>query len=107
MNKVILIGRLTRDPLLKHVGDDEVAVSNFTVAVDRNYAGGDGGNEADFLPVVAWRKLAENCHEYLKKGSLVGVEGKMQVRSYEKDDERRWVTEVVAEHVKFLDKKAV
>ena len=105
MNKVILIGRLTRDPVKNFVGDDEVAVTNFTLAVDRDYSNEDGSTEADFLPVVAWRKLAEVCAEHLGRGSLVAVDGKIQVRSYEKDDERRWVTEIVAERVKFLSKK--
>lgn len=104
MNKVVLIGRLTRDPLLKYVGED-VAVGSFTLAVDRDYVSADGDNEADFIPVVTWRKVAENCADYLKKGSLVGIAGRIQVRSYEKDDERRWVTEIVADSVKFLDKR--
>lgn len=103
MNKVILIGRLTRDPELRHTQSGH-AVSGFTLAVDRNFKNADGEKEADFIPVVAWRKLAEVCSEHLGKGRLVAVEGRLQIRGYEdKQGNKRKAAEVVANEVKFLD----
>lgn len=106
LNRVILIGRLTRDPELKYTSTGR-AVSTFTLAVDRGFTNQQGKREADFIPIVTWNKLAENCSKYLAKGSLVGVEGKLQVRSYEaKEGGRRYVTEVIAGMVQFLEKKS-
>ncbi len=100
LNRVILIGRLTRDPELRYTPKG-TAVATFTTAVDRKF----NRNEADFIPVVTWNKLAELCANYLGKGRLVAVEGRLQVRSYEtQEGQRRWVTEVVADEVRFLDK---
>ena len=105
LNRVILIGRLTRDPELKFTTTGK-AVATFTLAVDRFRSNPQGEKEADFIPIVVWEKQAENCANYLGKGSLAAVDGRMQVRSYDgKDGIRRWVTEVVAETVRFLDKK--
>ena len=106
LNRVILIGRLTRDPELKYTPNG-TAVTNFTLAVDRFRTNAQGERDsADFIPIVAWQKQAENCANYLGKGSLAAVDGRMQVRSYDdKDGIRRWVTEVVADTVRFLDKK--
>ena len=104
MNKVILIGRLTKDLEIKYVGEG-TAVANFTLAVDRPFKNQQGERETDFIPIVVWRKQAENCANYISKGSLVALEGRMEVRSYEKDGQRRWVTEVVADNVRFLDKR--
>lgn len=99
MNNVILIGRLTKDPELKY-NPSGVAVANFTLAVDRSFS---KEKKADFIPIVVWRKQAENCKNYLEKGSQVALEGRIQVRDYEdKEGKRRYVTEVVAENVKFL-----
>lgn len=100
LNRVVLIGRLTRDPELRYTPNGAAVVS-FTIAVDRKF----NRNEADFIPIVAWNKLAENCANYLGKGRLVAVEGRLQVRSYEtQDGQKRWATDVVADEVKFLDK---
>lgn len=104
LNKAILIGRLTRDPELRSTSND-ISVTSFTVAVDRNFTNQQGEKETDFIPVVAWRKLAETCAKYLEKGRLVAVSGRMQVRSYEaKDGSKRYITEVVADEVQFLER---
>ena len=100
LNRVILIGRLTQDPELRYT-QNGTAVASFTVAVNRKFK----RDEADFVPVVVWNKPAENCANYLGKGRLVAVEGRLQIRSYEaQDGQRRRVTEVVADEVKFLDR---
>lgn len=105
LNHVILIGRLTKDPELKYTPSG-TAVASFTLAVDRFRKNADGEKEADFIPIIAWQKQAENCAEYLRKGSLAAVDGRINVRSYEdKEGKKRWVTEVVAEAVKFLSGK--
>jgi single-strand DNA-binding protein len=99
MNSVVLIGRLARDPELRYTGTGK-AVTTLTVAVNRGYG---KDQEADFIPVVVWEKQAENCANYLTKGSQVGVQGRMQVRSYEaQNGEKRYVTEVVGNQVEFL-----
>lgn len=103
LNRVILIGRLTRDPELKYTPAG-VAVTQFTLAVDRPFTSGQGEREADFIPVVTWRQLAETCANYLRKGRLTAVEGRIQVRNYEGNDgQRRYVTEVIADNVRFLE----
>jgi single-strand DNA-binding protein len=103
LNRVILIGRLTRDPELKYTSNGR-PVSTFTLAVDRGFTNQQGEREADFIPIVAWNKLAETIAHNLVKGRLVAVEGKLRVRSYEaKDGGRRYVTEVIADEVQFLD----
>jgi len=104
LNRVVLIGRLTRDPELKYIPSGAPVV-HFTLAVDRTFTNKQGEREADFIPVVVWQKAAENCAKYLGKGSLVAVDGRIQVRSYEQDGQRRTFTEVVADAVRFLDKK--
>ncbi len=104
LNRVILIGRLTRDPELKYIPSG-TPVASFTLAVDRSFTNKDGEREADFIPIVVWRKQAENCANYLGKGSLVAVDGRMQVRTYEQDGQRRYITEVIADSVRFLDRK--
>lgn len=102
MNKVVLIGRLTRDPDLRNVGNN-IAVCRFTLAVDRPYRS-NGGNEAtaDFFNIVVWRAQAENCGKYLQKGRQCAVVGRIENRSYDKDGEKHYVTEIVAENVEFL-----
>jgi single-strand DNA-binding protein len=105
LNRVILIGRLTKDPELRYT-QSGTAVANFTLAVDRSRKNADGEKEADFIPIVVWQKQAENCAEYLKKGSLCAVDGRIQVRTYnDRDGNRRWATEVVGESVRFLSPK--
>jgi len=104
LNQVVLIGNLTRDPELRYTPDG-TPVTSFTVAVNRPFVNRQGEREADFVPVVVWRKRAETCSEYLMKGSQVAVEGRLQVRNYEdKDGIKKWVTEVVARRVDFLQR---
>jgi len=104
INNVTLVGRLTKDPELKYTPSG-VAVANFTLAVNRPFKSAGGENEADFINIVVWRKPAENAANFLKKGSLAGVTGSIQTRSYENDGKRVYVTEVVADRVQFLDPK--
>lgn len=100
LNRVILIGRLTRDPELKYTTNG-TAVANFTLAINRRF----NKEETDFIDIVVWRQSAEFCANYGSKGRLTMVEGRMQVRTYEaKDGTKRKVTEVVADNVQFLDK---
>ena len=103
LNRVILIGRLVRDPELRYTPSG-AAVANFTVAVDRPFVTKQGTKETDFIDIVSWQKLAETVANNLGKGRLVAVEGRLQVRSYENQEgQRRKVSEVVAENVRFLD----
>ena len=103
LNKVILIGRLTRDPELRYTPNG-VAVARFNLAVDRNFTNAQGEREADFIDIVVWRKLAETVANKLGKGRLVAVEGSLQIRSYDdRDGIRRKAAEIVAENVRFLD----
>ena len=106
MNRVVLIGRLTRDPELRYTSGNNTAVCNFTIAVDRGFTGQSGEREADFIPVVVWNKQAENVKNYLTKGSQVAVEGRIQVRNYDdQNGQKRYVTEVIANSVEFLGTK--
>ncbi|RAV00141.1 single-stranded DNA-binding protein [Paenibacillus sp. YN15] len=103
LNRVILIGRLTRDPELRYTPQG-VAVTQFTLAVDRPFSNNQNEREADFIPVVTWRQLAETCANYLRKGRLAAVEGRIQVRNYENNEGRKvYVTEVIADNVRFLE----
>ena len=104
MNKVILIGRLTKDPELKFTPGAGTAVTTLTLAVDK-YNSATGQREADFITVVVWGKQAESTANYMSKGSLMGIVGRIQTRSYDaKDGTKRYVTEVVASEVEFLSK---
>ena len=106
LNKVVLIGRLTKDPELRFTPSG-VGVATFTLAVERQFSS-NGEKETDFIPIVAWKKQAENCAEYLKKGSLVAVDGRIQTRNYDNNEGKKvYVTEVVADSVKFLEKKKI
>jgi single-strand DNA-binding protein len=103
LNRVILIGRLTKDPELRYTPSG-VAVAQFTLAVDRPFSRDQGERETDFIPIVTWRQLAETCANYLRKGRLAAVEGRIQVRNYENNEGRRvYVTEVIADNVRFLE----
>lgn len=103
MNKVVLIGRLTKDPQLRFTPGTGKAVASFTLAVDRRYKK-EGQQEADFIPIVVWGKQAESTANYVSKGKLVGVSGRIQTRSYDaKDGTKRYVTEVVTDEVQFLE----
>lgn len=105
MNRVILVGRLTKDPELRFTPNG-VAVATFTLAVNRAFTNQQGEREADFINCVVWRRPAENVANFLKKGSLAGVDGRVQTRSYENQDGKRvYVTEVMAESVQFLEPK--
>src|SRR2546425_72755 len=105
VNKIFLIGRLTRDPELRYVPSGQ-PVANFTLAVDRPFKNGQGERETDFIGVVAWRKSAELVTQYLSKGRLVAVEGRLQIRSYEaQDGAKRKVAEVITDRIQFLDRK--
>ncbi|MBM4761713.1 single-stranded DNA-binding protein [Bacillus sp. B15-48] len=106
MNRVILVGRLTKDPELRYTPNG-VAVASFTLAVNRTFTNQQGEREADFINCVIWRRAAENVANFLKKGSLAGVDGRIQTRSYEGQDGKRvYVTEVMAESVQFLEPKS-
>ncbi len=106
LNRIILIGRLTRDPELRYVPSGQ-PVSSFTLAVDRPFVNQQGERGTDFIDIVAWRRLAEQVTQHLSKGRLVAVEGRLQIRSYEtQDGQKRKVAEVVADAVRFLDRKA-
>jgi len=103
VNKVVLIGRLTKDPELKFTPGTGTAVCTFTMAVNRRFKK-EGQPDADFIPVVVWGKQAESTANYMKKGKLLSVAGRIEARSYEaKDGGRRYVTEVVADEVSFLE----
>ncbi|MBC1990374.1 single-stranded DNA-binding protein [Listeria seeligeri] len=103
MNRVVLVGRLTKDPELRYTPAG-VAVATFTLAVNRTFTNQQGERTADFINCVVWRKPAENVANFLKKGSMAGVDGRIQTRNYEgKDGKRVYVTEIVAESVQFLE----
>ena len=105
MNKVLLIGRLTANPELRYTTSNN-AVTTFSIAIDRNFKNEDGNKEADFINIVAWNKKAELIHQYLKKGDRIGISGRLQVRKYQNErGENRYVTEVVADEVEFLNSK--
>ena len=104
LNKAILIGRLAKNPEINYTQGEGVAVTKFTLAVDRNFKNQNGQREADFIPIVCWRKLAENVANNLGKGRLVAISGRIQTRTYQaQDGSRRYVTEIVADEVQFLD----
>ncbi len=105
MNKVFLIGRLTRDPELRYTGNN-TAVATFSIAVNRPFTGQNGERQADFINIVVWRKQAENVKNYLTQGSQVAIDGRLQSRSYDgTDGKRHYVTEVIADNVEFVGTK--
>ena len=106
MNRVYLIGNLTRDPELATTTSG-VSVCRFSLAVQRRFSNAEGEREADFFNVVVWRAQGENCHKYLKKGSKCAVVGSLQNRSYDANDgTKRTITEIVADEVEFLTTKS-
>lgn len=106
INRVVLVGRLTKDPELRYTANN-IAVVSFTLAVNRNFTTQDGQQEADYLPCVAWRKQAENIAKYVGKGSMVAVDGRIQTRNYEaQDGTRRYITEIVCDNTRFLDTRS-
>lgn len=105
LNRTVLVGRLTKDPELRSTPNG-VNLGTFTLAVNRTFTNAQGEREADFINVVVFKKQAENVKNYLSKGSLAGVDGRLQTRSYDnKDGQRVFVTEVVADSVQFLEPK--
>ncbi|MBI2264705.1 MAG: single-stranded DNA-binding protein [Armatimonadetes bacterium] len=105
LNRVILIGRLTRDPEFRFTPNGN-PVCTFTLAVDRGYKKAQGERETDFIDIVAWTKLAETCNNFLTKGRLVCIEGRLQIRSYEtQDGQKRKAAEVVASNMQMLERK--
>ncbi|MDO4912792.1 MAG: single-stranded DNA-binding protein [Lactobacillus sp.] len=105
INRVVLIGRLTRDPELRTTGSG-ISVATFSLAVDRQFTNAQGEREADFINCVIWRKSAENFTNFTSKGTLVGIEGRIQTRNYENNDGQRvYVTEVVVDNFSLLESK--
>jgi single-strand DNA-binding protein len=102
LNRIVLIGRLTRDPELRYTSNG-TPVCNFTLAVERNYTNRDGDRDVDFINIVTWRGLAENCARHLGKGRLVGVDGSLQIKKSENDGRTYINPEVNADNVRFLD----
>ena len=106
INRVGLVGRMTRDPELRRTPQGD-AVTSFTLAVNRNYTSRDGQQQADFINCVVWKKSAENVEKYCSKGSLVGVEGRIQTRSYDNSQGQKvYVVEVICDSVQFLETRA-
>ncbi|EJF1304314.1 single-stranded DNA-binding protein, partial [Staphylococcus pseudintermedius] len=105
LNRVVLVGRLTKDPEFRTTPSG-VSVATFTLAVNRNYKNKNGEQQADFINCIVFRKQAENVNNYLSKGNLAGVDGRLQSRSYENQEGRRiFVTEVICDSVQFLESK--
>ena len=106
MNNVVLVGRLTRDVELKYIQGSGTPVANFAIAVDREFTGKDGKKETDFIDIQVWGKSAENCANYIGKGSLVAIQGAIRVDSYQdQEGNNRKITRVNANRVQFLDSK--
>ncbi|MCY6370961.1 single-stranded DNA-binding protein [Clostridium ganghwense] len=104
MNKVLFIGRLTKDIELKHIKENDKNVTNFTLAVDRPFLNEKGERVTDFIPVVAWERNAEKLAKHTKKGNLISVIGRLQMISYEgKDGVKRYISQVVAQEIQFLE----
>ena len=105
INRTVLVGRLTKDPELKYTSSN-IAFARFTMAVNRTFTGPSGEREADFIQCIVWRKQAENLARFVRKGSLVGIEGRIQTGSYDdKDGIRKYTTDVVCDSVQFLEPK--
>lgn len=105
INQVTLVGRLVKDPELRYTPDGK-AVSNITLAVNRNFRNQEGGYDADFVHCTLWKKVAENTVQYCRKGSIIGITGRIQTRNYENQEGKKmYVTEVVAEGVRFMGPK--
>jgi single-strand DNA-binding protein len=106
MNKVVLMGRLTRDPELRFTSVNNIPVCSFTLAVNRRFVRQGEERQADFIPIVAWSKLAEFCQKYFQKGQQVSIVGRIQTRTWDDNEgRRRYVTEVIAEEAYFADSK--
>lgn len=101
LNQIVIVGRLVRDPELRQTEGGK-KVTNITLAVPRSYKNSNGEYETDFIDCVLWTGIAENTSEYCKRGDILGVKGRVQTRSFEQDEKKKYVTEVVAEKVSFL-----
>ena len=105
MNVAMIIGRLVADPELRYIPSTGKAVATFSMAVDRGFTGKDGQKQTDFFNIVVWGKTAENCSNFIGKGRLVAIRGSIQNRSYDaKDGSKRYVTEIMADEVQFLER---
>lgn len=104
INRVILVGRITKDPELK-VTQSNISFVRFTLAVNRQFADQSGERQADFIQCIVWRKQADNLAQYIRKGALLGVEGRIQTSTYETDNGTRYSTDVVCDSVQFLESK--
>ena len=102
LNRVILIGRLVRDPELRYT-DNGKAFGTFTLAIDREYVNNEGETDTDFIDVITWERLAENCTQFLEKGRMTAVEGRLQIRKNKKEEKTYINPEVVARNVRFID----
>lgn len=106
MNRVVLVGRITKDPELKKTSNNN-SVVNFTIAINRTYTSASGERETDFINCVAWNKTAENMAAYVSKGALIGVEGRIQTRTYDDNDGKRvYLTEVYVDNLQFLESRS-
>jgi single-strand DNA-binding protein len=105
LNQVVLVGRLTRNPEVKEL-DDGKRLSGMTLAIPRSFKNAEGEYETDFIEVKLWNQIAENTAEYCKKGDIVGVKGRLQSRVVEKEDEKEYLTEIIAEKVTFLSSRS-
>ncbi|RXI37480.1 single-stranded DNA-binding protein [Clostridium tetani] len=104
MNKVMLIGRLAKDSELRYVGVENKPVLNLTLAVQRPYLNSNGERDVDFIPVSYWRRAAESLHPYLKKGKLISIMGRVNIRVLEREDgTKRYITQITSEEIQFLD----
>lgn len=104
LNQVVLVGRLVRDAELKE-SENGKSYTNITIAVPRGYKNNDGEYEADYIDCRLWQGVAENTAEYCRKGDLLGIKGRIETRVYEKEDEKKYLTEIIAEKVTFLSGK--
>ena len=104
LNQIVIVGRLVRDPELKK-SDNGSNYTNITVAVPRSYKNVDGEYEADFIDCKLWSGVAESTAEYCKKGDLIGVKGRIETRNFEVEEEKKYVTEIIAEKITFLSNK--
>ncbi len=106
MNKVILMGRLTKDPELRYTTTNNTAVCSFTIAVDRKFSKPGEERQADFIPIVAWNKTGEFCSKYFNKGKQIALVGRMQTRTWDDNEgKKHYITEVVADEVFFAESK--
>lgn len=106
MNRIVLVGRLTKNPDTKVIEENGKVYTRFILAVDRTYKNADGERDADFIPVVLWGKRAEIISEYMSKGRMISISGRLQTRSYEdKDGTRKYIAEVLADEFQFIDSR--